>query len=81
MSKVVAGLKVSSTIALMLESISQLLEVLTWTLEFHNVKIAENGIILHSHAEFKGLNVSNTMVLTNQRTTVNSASVAKPMWR
>ena len=65
----------------MLEGISQLLEVLTWTSEYCNVKIAGNGDTLCSHVEFKVLNVSNVMVLINQKTTTNLDDVARPMRR
>jgi len=46
-------------------------------LEYCNEKIAGNGVTLCSHAEFKVLNASNTIVLTNLKTTTNLAGVAR----
>ena len=61
----------------MLVNILQLFEVLTWTPEYHNVKIARNGDTQHSHVGFKVLSISNATDLTNQKTIMNSDSVAR----
>ena len=51
------------------------------TLVFLNVKIVGDGAIQLFHTEYKGLNVSSGMDLTNWRITMNLASAVKPMWR
>jgi len=48
------------------------------TLVSLNVKIVGDRAIQLFHAEYKGLNVSSVMDLTNQRITINLASAAKP---
>ena len=55
----------------------QLLEVLTWILGFHNVKIARNGVIPYSHVESKRSNALSTTGSTNPKTIISSASIAK----
>ena len=81
MSKVVVELRALSTIASTLEGILQQLEELTWILEFCNVKIAGNRDMWHSHAEFKDPNASSAIVLTNQKTIMILADIARPMKR
>jgi len=49
------------------------------TLVFLNVKIVGDGAIQLFHTEYKGLNVSSGMDLTNWRITMNLASAVKPM--
>jgi len=44
-----------------------------------NVKIVGDGAIQLFYAEYKSLNVSSVMDLTNQRITTNLAGAAKPM--
>ena len=61
----------------MWEGILPLLEKLTWTLVFHNIKIVGNGDMPLCHAEFKDQNVSNAIVHINPKTTTNSVGVAK----
>jgi len=55
----------------------QLLEMLTWTLRFHNVKIAGNGVIPYSHIESKKPNVSSVMGPTNLKIIMSLAGVVK----
>ena len=65
----------------MLVNTSQLFEVLIWTPEYCNVKIAGNGDIQHSYVEFKVLSTLNATDLTNQKTIMNLDGVAKQMRR
>ena len=58
-------------------SILWLLEVLTWTLGFCNVKIAENGVIPRSHVESKRPNVSSTIGLTSLKIIMSLVVIAK----
>ena len=44
----------------------------------HNVKIAGNGDIQHSHAEYKDQSASSAMVFTKPSTINNFFSVARP---
>ena len=81
MLKVVQEPKTSSIDASMLESTLQQLEKLTLTQKSSNAKIARDGDIQHSLVGFKNQSVSSVIVITNQRTTVNSVGIVKPMKR
>ena len=77
MSKVVVKPRLLLTDASMLVSSLWLLEVLTWTLKFCNVKIARNRVISHFCVESKGSNVLSAMGLTSLKTIMSLASVTK----
>jgi len=49
----------------------------TWIQASLNARIAGNGIMQSSHAEFKDLGALNTMVPTSPKTTANLGGVAK----
>ena len=49
------------------------------TLVSLNVKIVGDGNIQLFHTEYKGLNVSSVMDLTNWRITANLAGIVKPI--
>ena len=51
------------------------------TLVSLNIKIVGDGAIQLFHVEYKGLNASSVIDLTNQRITVNLAGIAKPTRR
>ena len=51
------------------------------TLVSLNVKIVGDGNIQLFHTEYKGLNVSSVMDLTNWRITANLAGIVKPIRR
>ena len=76
-SKVTVKPRLLLTNASMLVGSLQLLEVLTWTLRFCNVKIARNGVISHSHVESKRPNTLSTTGPTNPKTIMSSAGIAK----
>ena len=81
MLKVVQEPKTSSIDASMLESTLRQLEKLTLTQESSNAKIAGDGDIQRSLVGSKNQSASSVMVITNQRTTVNSVGIVKPMKR
>jgi len=78
MLKVVQGPKTLSINTLMSESISQQLEELMLTWEFHNVKIAGDGVTQCSHAGSKDQNALSAMVPTNWKTIVSSVGATRP---
>ena len=80
-SKDLYGQKALLTDASMLVSTSQLSEVLIWTPEYCNAKIAGNGDTWHSCIESKALSASNATDLTSQKTIVNLDSIARQMRR
>jgi len=65
----------------MLEGILQPYMELTWIQVFFNVRIVGNRATQLSRVKFKNQNVSNTIVLTSQKTTVNSDGAARQMTR
>ena len=81
MFKAKARPKALSIDASIWEGILLLLEELTWTLVFCNVKIVGNENMPLCLAEFKDLSASNTIVYINLKTTINLVGAAKPMKR
>jgi len=73
--------KTSSIDASMLESTLRQLEKLTLTQKSSNAKIAGHGDIQCSLVGSKNQSASSVMVITNQRTTINSVGIVKPMKR
>ena len=51
--------------------------VLTSILEFHNIRIVENRVMLQMYVEFKVQDVSNVVALTNLYIIVNFLGVVK----
>ena len=76
-SKVVVKLSLLLTSVSTLVGLSQLLEMLTWTLRFCNVKITGNRVTPHSCIESKESNASSIMSPINLKIIVSLASVAK----
>ena len=77
MSKVVVEPSLLLTSVSISVGSSQLLEMLTWTLGFYNIKIARNRVTSYSHIESKEPNVSNVMGLTNLKIIVSLTGVTK----